>query len=214
LTGGDPSAGRIDPATGRLTGFSVEFIDALAGAADVEIVMSPLPLGRALHVATTDAGACVFPVNRTPTRGARFKWVGPVVEGGWALFARADSAVEPMNSIEEARGLVIGVRINGAIEAHLRSIGVSRIVTASDGALNLKQLASGRIDLWAAGSRTGPAAARAAGVDLKRIMFLERSEFSLACNTDVDDDIIVRLNAALDALRSRGVIEAIIGHRF
>ena len=76
---------------------------------------------------------------------------------------------------------------------------------------NAKKLVSGQIDLWATGDPAGRYLARQEGVTgLKTVLRFNSAELYLALNKDVSDDVVARLQDALDQLRKEGVVDEIM----
>ena len=76
---------------------------------------------------------------------------------------------------------------------------------------NAKKLVHGQIDLWATGDPAGRYLARQDGVTgLKTVLRFNSTELYLALNKDVSDDVVAKLQAALDQLRKEGVVDDIM----
>ncbi|MNG31918.1 Bacterial extracellular solute-binding protein, family 3 [compost metagenome] len=76
---------------------------------------------------------------------------------------------------------------------------------------NAKKLVSGQIDLWATGDPAGRYLARQDGVTgLKTVLRFNSAELYLALNRQVPDDVVAKLQAALDQLRKEGVVDDIM----
>ena len=77
---------------------------------------------------------------------------------------------------------------------------------------NAKKLVDGQIDLWATGDPAGRYLARQVGVTgLKTVLRFNSAELYLALNKNVPDDVVAKLQAALDQLRQEGVVDEIMG---
>ncbi|MNI78286.1 Bacterial extracellular solute-binding protein, family 3 [compost metagenome] len=76
---------------------------------------------------------------------------------------------------------------------------------------NAKKLVNGQIDLWATGDPAGRYLARQEGVTgLKTVLRFNSAELYLALNKDVPDEVVARLQAALDELRKEGGVDDIM----
>ncbi|MNG14534.1 Bacterial extracellular solute-binding protein, family 3 [compost metagenome] len=76
---------------------------------------------------------------------------------------------------------------------------------------NAKKLVSGQIDLWATGDPAGRYLARQEGVNgLKTVLRFNSAELYLALNKEVSDEVVAKLQAALDQLRKEGVVDDIM----
>jgi len=73
---------------------------------------------------------------------------------------------------------------------------------------NIKKLISGKIDLWATTDPVGRYLAKQDGVSgLTTVLRFNEAELYLALNKDTPDEVIERLQKALDELRAEGFIE-------
>ncbi|RYG96299.1 MAG: ABC transporter substrate-binding protein, partial [Alphaproteobacteria bacterium] len=168
-----------------------------------------LPWKRAYLAAQQQPDTCVYSTSRTPEREALFKWVGPTDVGQWVMLARADSKLK-LRSLEDARGLRIGTYNGDARDAYLRARGF-RVDAANDEIANAGKLLLNRIDLWAAGLRSGSTILTRYGYDKKIVQLLvfNRIELYLACNPGVPDAVVARLNKAFESIARDGTARRI-----
>ena len=74
---------------------------------------------------------------------------------------------------------------------------------------NAKKLASGEIDLWATGDPAGRYLARQIGMTaFKTVLRFNGTELYLALNKSVPDDVVERLQQALEQMREDGFVDA------
>jgi polar amino acid transport system substrate-binding protein len=112
--------------------------------------------------------------------------------------------------LEQARQYRIGAYKGDAIAETLAKQGLNPIVVLRDQD-NARKLVNGQIDLWATGDPAGRYLAREEGVsDLKTVLRFNSAELYLALNKNVPDDVVARLQAALDELRKEGAVDAIM----
>jgi polar amino acid transport system substrate-binding protein len=168
-----------------------------------------MPWKLAYSFALNEPATCVFAAVRDAEREAKFKWIGPIDEIEWVLFARADRPIK-LTSIDDARGKRIGTYKGDVSETFLRGKGFI-VDTALDTMLNPGKLMAGRIDLWVTTRQGG-------NIDLARlgltdkivpVLSFKQSELFMACNRAVSDETVASLNAALAAMRADGSAEAI-----
>ncbi len=146
---------------------------------------------------------------RLPEREKLFKWVGPIGPDDWIMLAKTDSKIA-LGSLEQARQYKIGAYKGDAIAETLARQGLNPIVALRDQD-NARKLVNGQIDLWATGDPAGRYLARQEGVtDLKTVLRFNSAELYLALNKDVPDDVVARLQKALDELRKEGEVDAIM----
>lgn len=69
----------------------------------------------------------------------------------------------------------------------------------------------GQIDLWATGDPAGRYLARQVGVtQLKTVLRFNSAQLYLALNKDVPDEVVAKLQAALEQLRGEGGVDQIM----
>ena len=167
------------------------------------------PWERIYKLALEKPGYGVFVMARLPDREALFKWVGPIGPDDWVLLAKADSKIQ-LEGLEQARRYRIGAYKGDAIAQSLDKQGLKPVVALRDQD-NAQKLMEGQIDLWATGDPAGRYLARQVGVNgLKTVLRFNSAQLYLALNKDVPDDVVNKLQAALDELRKEGRIDQIM----
>ncbi len=169
------------------------------------------PWERIYKLALEKPGYGVFVMARLPDREALFKWVGPIGPDDWVLLAKADSKIQ-LEGLEQARRYRIGAYKGDAIAQSLDKQGLKPVVALRDQD-NAQKLMEGQIDLWATGDPAGRYLARQVGVGgLKTVLRFNSAQLYLALNKDVPDEVVARLQAALDELRKEGRIDQIMAN--
>lgn len=167
------------------------------------------PWERIYKLALEKPGYGVFVMARLPDREALFKWVGPLGPDDWVLLAKADSKIQ-LADLEHARRYRVGAYKGDAIAETLEKQGLNPIVALRDQD-NAQKLVDGQIDLWATGDPAGRYLARQVGVtQLRTVLRFNSAQLYLALNKEVPDDMVARLQAALDQLRSEGVVDQVM----
>ncbi|WP_124365486.1 ABC transporter substrate-binding protein [Pseudomonas sp. R1-43-08] len=167
------------------------------------------PWERIYKLALEKPGYGVFVMARLPDREALFKWVGPIGPDDWVLLAKADSKIQ-LDGLEQARRYRIGAYKGDAIAQSLDKQGLKPIVALRDQD-NAQKLMEGQIDLWATGDPAGRYLARQVGVTgLKTVLRFNSAQLYLALNKDVPDEMVAKLQAALDELRKSGRVDEIM----
>ncbi len=203
-----PPFNYTDTQTRTFTGLATDLVKAVMDRAGVAYRIDPLPWQRAYQAALNQTDTCVFSTTVTEERQPLFRWVGPLVNNDWVLFAAPGSTIA-VASLDDARQYRIGGYQGDAVQVFLTQQGFTVDAVAED-RLNVRKLTGGRIDLWATGSQLGPYLAQQEGVEgLRAIHTFRSTEMGLACNPGVDEALIGRLNAALQALRADGTYETI-----
>ena len=194
----------------NIHGIAVDIVREIFKRADITYSLTlRFPWERIYKLALENPGYGVFVMARLPEREALFKWVGPIGPDDWIMLARADSKIV-LDSLEQARQYRIGAYKGDAIAETLGKQGLNPIVVLRDQD-NARKLVNGQIDLWATGDPAGRYLARQEGVnDLKTVLRFNSAELYLALNKDVPDDVVARLQKALDELRKEGAVDAIM----
>jgi polar amino acid transport system substrate-binding protein len=194
----------------NINGIAVDIVREIFKRADISYSLTlRFPWERIYKLALENPGYGVFVMARLPEREKLFKWVGPIGPDDWIMLAKADSKIA-LDSLEQARQYRIGAYKGDAIAETLAKQGLKPIVVLRDQD-NARKLLSGQIDLWATGDPAGRYLARQEGVnDLKTVLRFNSAELYLALNKNVPDDVVVRLQAALDELRKEGAVDAIL----
>ncbi|KJZ67739.1 substrate-binding periplasmic protein [Pseudomonas fluorescens] len=194
----------------NINGIAVDIVREMFKRADVTYSLTlRFPWERIYKLALEKPGYGVFVMARLPDRENLFKWVGPIGPDDWIMLAKADSKIS-LESLEQARKYKIGAYKGDAIAETLAKQGLNPIVVLRDQD-NAKKLVNGQIDLWATGDPAGRYLARQDGVTgLKTVLRFNSAELYLALNKDVPDDVVAKLQAALDQLRKEGVVDDIM----
>ena len=194
----------------NIHGIAVDIVREIFKRADITYSLTlRFPWERIYKLALEKPGYGVFVMARLPEREKLFKWVGPIGPDDWVMLAKADSKIA-LGSLEQARQYRIGAYKGDAIAETLAKQGLKPIVVLRDQD-NARKLVNGQIDLWATGDPAGRYLARQEGVsDLRTVLRFNSAELYLALNKDVPDDVVARLQAALDELRKEGAVDAIM----
>jgi polar amino acid transport system substrate-binding protein len=194
----------------NINGIAVDIVREMFKRANITYSLTlRFPWERIYKIALEKPGYGVFVMARLPDREKLFKWVGPIGPDDWIMLAKADSKIT-LDTLEQARKYKIGAYKGDAIAETLAKQGLKPIVVLRDQD-NAKKLVSGQIDLWATGDPAGRYLARQDGVTgLKTVLRFNSAELYLALNKDVPDEIVAKLQAALDQLRKEGVVDDIM----
>ncbi|MDR6916630.1 polar amino acid transport system substrate-binding protein [Pseudomonas sp. 3296] len=194
----------------NINGIAVDIVREMFKRADITYSLTlRFPWERIYKLALEKPGYGVFVMARLPDREKLFKWVGPIGPDDWIMLARADSKIS-LETLDDARKYKIGAYKGDAIAETLGKQGMNPIVVLRDQD-NAKKLVNGQIDLWATGDPAGRYLARQEGVNgLKTVLRFNSAELYLALNKDVPDEMVAKLQAALDQLRKEGKVDEIM----
>jgi polar amino acid transport system substrate-binding protein len=194
---------------GRVIGFNTDKIREIMARAGIEYTIDVLPWKRAYTLALQRRDGCVFSTTRTPEREHLFKWVGPTDEATWVLKGRADRGFQ-LRTLEDARPYRIGTYNGDSRDHFLRERGF-KVDPAPDDLHNPRKLMFDRIDLWATDARTGNTlvAENRWREQIVTVLAFHRTWAYLACNREVPDALIARMNAAAEAMGRDGTMRRI-----
>ncbi|WP_137886343.1 ABC transporter substrate-binding protein [Pseudomonas sp. 2FE] len=169
------------------------------------------PWDRLYRLTQDKANYGLFSTTLTPERQPLFKWVGPLTKTESVLLAAPGKTLS-VPSLKEAGQYRIGAYKNDAVSQYLESQGLQPINALRDQE-NVKKLTSGKIDLWATTNPVGHYLAKQEGVSgLTTVLRFNEAELYLALNKDTPDEVVQRLQKALDELRAEGFIEGVTGN--
>ena len=193
----------------KIEGIAVDILRETFKRADISYSMTlRFPWERIYHLALENPGYGVFVTARVPEREKLFKWVGPIGPDDWVLLARGDSPIT-LTSLEQARQYRVGAYKGDAIALSLEKQGLAPVIVLRDQD-NARKLQAGQIDLWATGAPAGQFLARQVGISgFKTVLRFHQAELYLALNKDVPDELVSKLQKALDQLRAEGVLQKI-----
>jgi polar amino acid transport system substrate-binding protein len=190
-----------------IDGISAEVVRAMFKRANIDYSLSlRFPWDRLYRLTLDKPNYGLFSTTFTPERQPLFKWVGPLAKTSWVLLAAPGNNLS-VASLKEAAQYQVGAYKNDAVSQHLESQGLKPINAMRDQE-NIKKLISGKIDLWATTDPVGRYLAKQDGVSgLTTVLRFNEAELYLALNKDTPDEVIERLQKALDELRAEGFIE-------
>lgn len=193
----------------NITGINTEIVQEMFRRSGVPYQMAlRFPWSRIYNQTLQQPNHALFSTTFTEERKPLFKWVGPLAGTGWVLLAKPGSGIR-LGSLAEAATYRVGAYKNDAVSQHLESQGL-RPVNALQDQMNVGKLIKGEIDLWATTDPVGPYLARQEGVSgLETALRFNDAELYLAFNKDTPDEVIERLQAALDQMRADGTVEQI-----
>lgn len=194
----------------NLSGIAVDIVREMFKRAGIAYNMTlRFPWDRIYKLALQNPNYGVFVTARIAERETSFKWVGPIGPDDWVMLAREDSKIS-LDSLQQARRMKIGAYKGDAIAETLAKKGIEPVIALRDQD-NARKLQSGEIDLWATGDPSGRYLARLEGVThLKTVLRFNSDELFLAINKDTPDEVVARLQKALDQMRADGYIDQVM----
>ncbi|ERI52723.1 amino acid ABC transporter substrate-binding protein [Pseudomonas sp. EGD-AK9] len=194
----------------NIDGIAVDIVREMFKRAGVKYSLTlRFPWDRIYKLALEKPGYGVFVTARLPEREQLFKWVGPIGPDDWVMLAKGDSPIS-LNNLDEAKQYKAGAYKGDAIAEHLLEKGLQPLTALRDQE-NAKKLMAGQIDLWATGDPAGRYLAKQEGISgLKTVLRFDSAELYLALNKEMPDEIVAKLQAALDQMRAEGFVDDIL----
>lgn len=161
------------------------------------------PWDRIYQQTMTTANHGLFSTSMSEARKPLFKWVGPIAQYQSVLVGRTDRHPQ-ISTLEQAKAYRIGAYQSAAVSQHLERLGFTPQNALRDQE-NIRKLQRGQIDLWATSDPVWRVYAKEQGVDdLQSVLSFETSQLYLALNKDTPDEVVERLQAALEQMRREG----------
>ncbi len=194
----------------NISGINAEIVREMFKRAGIAYSLTlRFPWERIYNQALEHPDQGLFSTTYTPEREPLFKWVGPLASTGWVLLAPAGSPMR-LSSLDQAHQYRIGAYKNDAVSQHLESKGFEPINSLRDQE-NISKLLKGQIDLWATTDPVGPYLAKQEGVSgLTTVLRFNDAQLFLALNKQTPDEVVTRLQKALNEMKSDGAIDAIM----
>jgi polar amino acid transport system substrate-binding protein len=132
---------------GKPTGIAVDILtEATNYGAPTFIFEMNVPWTRAQRLLQNTDGSlhAIIPFSRTPQREQNFKWIGELIKTQYHFYSYGRQG--PVESLEEAKKILIGVVSSHAIIPLLEQAGISRLDKALDAEQNARKLFAKRFD--------------------------------------------------------------------
>jgi ABC-type amino acid transport substrate-binding protein len=199
-------------ADGNITGQATEVVNEILARLNQKATIEILPWNEAYRLALAGPKVVLYSTARTEEREERFKWVGPIENFDYTLYARKGSGFQ-INSLEAAKKAgSIGVERNSSRHQFLQQNQFSDIMTCDTDIECLRNLTAGVTALWL-GSRTNMIdIAQKAGIDpsaVEAAYTIRTIPLYIAFSPDISDEVIAHWQAALDAMKRDGTFGTI-----
>lgn len=167
-----------------------------------------LPWARAYRQAQTEPNTLLFSTSRTPEREKLFKWAGPILKFESYFIGKKDRNFTIRTS-EDLHRHKVGVVIDSASAIYAKRHGIPEENTTfnSQGILNIRMLAAGRIDFIPIQWENFERLAIKAGVDpsdYEPVFLADTVRLNFAFSLDTPDWVVETFQAAFeDILEAR-----------
>lgn len=206
---------------GRLTGFSVELLRAIAKQADIDIDINKGPWKRFLKKVTDTPNTILLTATRNEGREDKFKWFGPIYRRSIKLYKLTESVKDwKMNINQSSNDAVLQSIKNGqyaigavsgdASEKNLKKQGY-KVYSSPMQEHTIRQLFAGRIPITIEVDLAIAAKLRKEGRSFSEVeeiaVFDDRYSYYFMVNKDTDSDVVYQLQKALDILKYNGIYD-------
>jgi ABC-type amino acid transport substrate-binding protein len=140
-----PQCGMVDH---KPAGLAIEILNAVTaeGGPSFKYDFSQ-PWARAQAAVHDNPGTLIIPLTRNAERESKYKWVARLFDNGAHLVSVGRPA--PIQSIDEAKGLGVGIMRGSIFEGYLGKAGLTQLVIVPKDELIAKMLVEGKVDAWA-----------------------------------------------------------------
>ena len=202
----------------KLTGFSVEIVNALLNKANAEVTIQVLPWAQAYEMALKQKNVMIFSINRSSERQQKFKWVGDFLKQNYYFLSLNSRKDIKINHIKDVKGYITGVVRDSFEHQVLKKYGFSspqnlHVSTAQIPLLN--RLFERKIDLIF-GSKINLLGTmdyiKRNRDDIKLIYQINETpgNVSIAFSKKTDDKTVNHFRHAFAAIKSDGTLDKII----
>jgi polar amino acid transport system substrate-binding protein len=189
-------------ADGTYKGTAIEQVETIMRDAHLPYSLEMLPWARAIALAETKVNNCVFTTAMTPDRENRFKWVIPLSTSPNILVRHIDSDVRAA-TIDDAKRYMVGTHRGDYTEGLLTNWGFQKIDISADFDTSLRKLLDRRIDMMPMSENVYDRLKRN-GTPVEKVMQFALQQFGIACQKDMADETIARMQNSLDAMKRDG----------
>ncbi len=196
-----------------IKGVAVDIVRAMLKELNYKDNIKIQPWARSYKLIQQKPNVALFAMSRFADREKLFKWVGPIIYGGMALYAKKGSNIK-ISSLEDAKSknLIIGTYKDDIGEIYLKKMGFKNLESVHDDNLNIKKLIKGRIDLWSAGVFQGIEKAKKLNLDnqIKNVFIINQSALYIAFSKDTSQKEIQKWQNALLKIQIDGTYQTIL----
>ncbi|WP_108652710.1 substrate-binding periplasmic protein [Dongshaea marina] len=196
---------------GKLEGPSADIVRMLKASHDNNQPIQVYPWARAYKKTLNTPGTALFSTTRTQEREHEFKWVGPLAEKHFELYALRSSRLK-IHSLKDAKQYLIGVERGTINQQLLNARGLHLLDEAVYPKQNLKKLVLGRIDLWCVARSTFRetlAQLKLNSSEFEAVFTVKTAKLYIAFNKQTPDPVIQSWQASFDELYRSGTVKAI-----
>lgn len=197
---------------GKATGLATDIVNGILTRLNQKAEIEILPWSEGYSNAIDGPKIALYSTVRTDEREHLFEWVGPVASYDYMFFAKRGSGLS-ITSLDAVRKAgTIGVVKDDARHQFLLQNRFENILTCETDAGCLRNLTSGKTDLWLGSSVSLAAIAQKEGIDassFKGVYSVRTVPLYIAFSNDTSDSVITGWKDALDAMKRDGTFDSI-----
>jgi len=198
---------------GEATGPVVDVVREIQKRVKNADLIQVVPWARGYAAIQSQPNVVLFLMVRTAERNELFQWVGPIVEGSYGLYVKADSTIA-LPDLEAAKKLgKVGVYLGDARDQLLTKAGFTNLERVTQNQMLVPMLMAGRIDALA-GSDMGIASLLERSghsvKDVKLALTFFRYQAWIAFSKGTPTATVKAWADALEAMRKSKTLDAIM----
>lgn len=202
---------------GIAKGISIDILQLVlkkAGRAQDPKDVKIYPWIRAYKAAQNETNSILLSTARTEERESVFKWVGPIFEIEYNLYALKSMDIK-INSLEDLVKYKVGTLRGDAVEEVLinnSNLKKSDLQRVASNIQNTKKLTRGRVDLIAQSRETTLATCKEAKLNplnFTVVYTISKQDMYYAFHKETPESVIAALQSAFDELKKEGKVAEI-----
>ena len=203
---------------GEITGLNTKVIKEMFRRADINYSITSYPWSRAYSIAQEQPDSAIYTMSRKESREKLFRWVGPIITSQSYLFRLAKNTRVNVNSLEDAKQYRVAVVRDDVRHSFLGEQGFTEddnLEVLRKYELGWEMLARGRVDLWAMPGQVARHLLEQQDIPYSAIepvyalTEVSSALYHLGLQVNTADDIVQKLQGALDGMRSDGTLQKI-----
>lgn len=192
---------------GVIKGTSTEVVEHVFKKAKIPYRLAIGPWVQSYGNALSQDNNCAYSTIRSEERSPLFKWVMSIESLNMVIYKLKDSPITA-TTLDDLKNLTIGGYAGDASAVYLKLRGF-HVDEASTDSINPFRLKVGRVDVWVTSDFLGPRFSQEAGIEVEPVITLYEKKMGIACNKNIDDALIAKLQESLDAFNASGKADAI-----
>lgn len=202
----------------EITGINVQLVKRACKEIEIECVFEIYPWNRAMRMALKGPNTGIVSTARTGDREKHFNWVGPFMSGQNCIYKLASREDIDIIDIASASNYVMGASTDSAYDKVLSTLGFEdgNNLKRYDGKYSkVRPFAAQRVDLIVASAHSIEMQLATADLSLSDVVPVAKIDNTLlsgnylAVHPAIDNEVVSRLQSALDKLFSSGAAQEI-----